>query len=86
MESTKRDGKYTKEIKDFLLHPPDGSASDLLYIICCMNGGGRIVYEVSNEFYNKTVEPSGWNVLYLNQNNTTYEKYTSQVLWPWSDF
>lgn len=65
---------------------PDGSASDLLYIICWMNGGGRIVYEVSNEFYNKTVEPSGRSVLYLNQNNTTYEKYTSQVLWPWSDF
>lgn len=65
---------------------PDGPASDLLYIICWMNGGGRIVYEVSNEFYNKTVEPSGRNVLYLNQNNTTYEKYTSQVLWPWSDF
>lgn len=86
MESTKRDGKYTKKIKYFLLHPPDGPASDLFYIICWMNGGGRIVYEVSNEFYNKTVKPSGRNVLYLNQNNTTYEKYTSQVLWPWSDF
>ena len=46
---------------------PDRMAQrpDLLYIICWMNGGGRIVYEVSNEFYNKTVEPSGRNVLYL---------------------
>ncbi len=64
----------------------NGPASDFLYIDCWTTSGGRIVYEVSNEFYNKTVEPSGRSVLYLNQNNTTYEKYTSQVLWPWSDF
>lgn len=63
----------------------DGPASDYLYIVCWTNGGGQIVYEVSAEFYNKTISPAGRNVIYSNQNNTVYQKYTNQVLWPWSD-
>lgn len=64
----------------------DGDASDILYIDCWTASGGRIIYEVSKQSYSKTVQPSGRDVTYLNWNNTTYEKYTSQVLWPWSDF
>lgn len=65
---------------------PDGPASDFLYIDCWTSGGGRVIYEVSVGFCNKTVQPSGREVIYISQNNTTYQKYTSQVLWPWSDF
>lgn len=64
----------------------NGPASDFLYIDCWTTSGGRVFYEISDGFYSKTVKPSDRDAIYFNQNNTTYEKYTSQVLWPWSDF
>ena len=64
----------------------NGPASDFLYIDCWTTSGGRGFYEISDGFYSKTVKPSDRDAIYFNQNNTTYEKYTSQVLWPWSDF
>lgn len=64
----------------------NGPASDFLYIDCWTTSGGRVLYEISDGFYSKTVKPSDRDAIYFNQNNTTYEKYTSQVLWPWSDF
>lgn len=64
----------------------EGTESDFLYIDCWTASGGRVIYEITKESCNKTVAPSGRDVTYLNWNNTSYEKYTSHVLWPWTDF
>ena len=64
----------------------NGPGADFRYIYCGTTSGGRVFYEISDGFYSKTVKPSDRDAIYFNQNNTTYEKYTSQVLWPWSNF
>lgn len=65
----------------------DETTSDILVVDCWMAGGGRVIYEVAPDGrYNKTMSPTGRDVTYYNANNTTYEKYVNQVLWPWTKY
>lgn len=65
----------------------EGNAPDILIVDCWTAGGGRVIYEVGTDGrYNKTMSPTGRDVTYFNADNTTYEKYVNQVLWPWTSY
>lgn len=64
---------------------PDGTASDWLFVRCRSEVGGTTYERLGHDQWIKTVRPAARDVIYHNDSNAAYIKYTVRPIWPWTD-